>query len=160
MNAEFIAQDDATVIRRYAIVLWSLMFLFFLRVLGQVLVAAFDVRFLPPMDEWYSGLLPYPILLPIQILILVLQTAMCVHFSRGAGFFVRAKPTAGRIIHGFSYVYFFSMVVRYIVTMAMHPERRWFGGTIPIAFHMVLAAYLFVFSRFHVRSRPIDRPAP
>ena len=30
----------------------------FLRVLGQVLVAFFRVDFLPPMAEWYSGLIP------------------------------------------------------------------------------------------------------
>jgi hypothetical protein len=153
-------QAETTRMRQYALILSSLMFLFFLRVIGQVLVAAFDVRFLPPMGEWQSGLLPYPALLASQVLILAIQAAMCADFWRGAGFFVKPKPTAGRVIRAFSYVYFSSMVVRYVVTMAMHPERRWFGGTIPIIFHMVLAAYLFIFSRFHVRSRPIDRPAP
>ena len=30
------------------------------RVFGQLLVAAFGVGFLPPVDAWYSGLIPYP----------------------------------------------------------------------------------------------------
>jgi hypothetical protein len=44
------------------------------------------------------------------------------------------------------------MLLRYAVTMAVHPERRWLGtGTIPIVFHWVLAAYLFTLGRFHAR---------
>jgi hypothetical protein len=60
--------DDSAI---HAIILWLLTFLFFLRVLGQVLVAFFDVTFLPPMPYWYSGLLSYPVLLTSQILILM-----------------------------------------------------------------------------------------
>lgn len=46
--------------------LWTLLALFALRVAGQALVAFSDVRFLPPMQAWYSGLMPYPYLLPSQ----------------------------------------------------------------------------------------------
>ena len=35
------------------------------------------------------------------------------------------------------------MAARYIVTMALNPELRWFTGTTPIWFHFVLAAFLF-----------------
>ena len=44
--------------------------LFALRVLGQALVAFFSVRWLPSMAWWYSGLVPYPILLAIQLVML------------------------------------------------------------------------------------------
>ena len=40
------------VLRHYALALWVLTFLFFLLVLGQILVAVFDVAFLPPMPAW------------------------------------------------------------------------------------------------------------
>src|SRR5688572_2604854 len=56
----------------YAHLLWFLLFLFCLRVVGQGLVAAFDVPFLPAMNQWYSGVIPYPILLPVQVLIIFL----------------------------------------------------------------------------------------
>ncbi len=59
--------------RRYAILLSLLTFLFVLRVLGQILVTFFGVEFLPAMEHWYSGLLPYPILLPIQILMIMVM---------------------------------------------------------------------------------------
>jgi len=38
-----------------------------------------------------------------------------------------------------------------VVSMALHPERRWLGGTIPIFFHCVLATFLFVVGRYHTR---------
>jgi len=148
--------------RVYATVLAALALLFFLRVLGQVLVAFFGVRFLPPMEDWYSGLLPYPILLPVQVVILWLQALMVRDFWRNAGFFVVPRPRMGRVVRWFSYVYLAGMIVRYTLTMSMYPERRWLGrGTIPTLFHCVLATYLFVFSLHHLRSesRPCSSPS-
>src|SRR5438105_2804270 len=75
--------------RRLAPWLWLLLLLFFLRVLGQVGVALGLFGFLPPMEEWMSGAIPYTLLLPAQILILWLMAAVCVQFSRGKGWFVR-----------------------------------------------------------------------
>ncbi len=136
--------------RIYAVNLGVLAFAFFLRVLGQVLVAFFQVDFLPPMAEWYSGLLPYPVLLPIQLLILVVQAKVSLDIWRDSGFFAIRRPRAGKVLCWFSYVYFAGMVLRYVLTMSIYPERRWFTGTIPIFFHWVLAAYLFVLGRFYV----------
>jgi hypothetical protein len=40
--------------------------LFLGRVLGQLKLSRRRVRFLPPMEQWQSGLLPYPALLAAQ----------------------------------------------------------------------------------------------
>ena len=135
----------------YATVLWFLLFLFCLRVAGQALVAAFAVPFLPPMKQWYSGVIPYPILLPVQILIICLLAKVATDFTRRRGFFVVPRRTMGRLLQWFSYLYWGAMAVRYVASMALHPERRWFGGTIPIFFHCVLATFLFVVGRYHTR---------
>ena len=66
--------------------LWFLFGLFALRVVGQVLVAFFEVGFLPPMQAWYSGLMPYRYLLPSQILLMALMAKICVDFTRRRGF--------------------------------------------------------------------------
>jgi hypothetical protein len=124
-------------------------FLFFLRIIGQFLVAYRAVPFLPPMSEWSSGLIPYPILLPIQILILFGMTLICYDFARGTGFFLVQRRKVGLGLLYFSYIYFGSMVLRYIITMTLHPEQRWFGGAIPIIFHWILAAYIFTLGHFH-----------
>lgn len=135
--------------RRLAPILWVLLGLFVLRVVGQVLVAFFGVGFLPPMKEWYSGLLAYRYLLPAQIVIVFLMTTICAQFSRGSGFFVTPRPAFGKPTLYFGYVYFAAMVLRYILRMALVPEARWFGGTIPIWFHMVLASYVILFAFYH-----------
>jgi len=141
----------------YALLLWSLLFLFVLRVLGQALVARFEVPFLPPMTQWYSGVIPYPILLPVQILIILLLAKVATDFTRRRGFFVVPRRAMGWFLQWFSYLYWGGMAVRYVVSMALHPERRWLGGTIPIFFHCVLATFLFVVGRYHTRA---SAPAP
>ncbi len=136
--------------RRYGILLSLLTFLFVLRVLGQVLVAFFGVDFLPAMENWYSGLLPYPVLLPIQIVMIIVMVRIIWDVTRGSGIFSITKRETGIFLKWFSYVYFLSMVVRYMYIMAGHPEWRWFGHTIPIWFHMVLAAFLYTYSHYHI----------
>ena len=131
--------------------MWLLLFAFFLRVLGQALVAFLQVDFLPPMAEWYSGLVPYPVLLPIQLVILAVQAKISLDIWRDIGFFAVRRPRAGRLLCWLSYVYFGVMLLRYVVTMWLYPERRWWHGTIPIFFHWVLAAYLFILGK-HFRS--------
>jgi hypothetical protein len=129
--------------------LWAFTFLFFLRVIGQVIVVLRRPRWLPPMEQWYSGLMPYRYLLPAQALFLAVMITICVQFSAGGGFFVAPLPRAGTAALWFSYFYFGSMVGRYAIRMKRRPDQRWLGGTIPIVFHCVLAAFLFAFGRFH-----------
>ena len=128
-----------------AVVLVVLTGLFFARVAGQALVALGGVAWLPPMEAWYSGLLPYPILLPLQALILVAQVTIDWQVWRGTGFFGRSRPRTGRALRGVSYVYALAMLVRWLLT-------RTHG--LPIAFHWVLAAYLFMLGS-SVAGRPM-----
>ena len=119
---------------------------------GQALVAFAGVTFLPPMSEWYSGLLPYPLLLPAQVAILGAQAKISLDFARGRGGLVTPRPRLGRVLVPGAVLYFAAMLARYVLTMAWYPERRWLGtGTIPVVFHWVLAAYLFVLGRHHAR---------
>ena len=66
-----------------ALILLALTVLFFLRVAGQALVAFLGVSWLPAMEAWYSGLLPYPILFPTQVAILMIQGVIDVAVWRG-----------------------------------------------------------------------------
>ncbi len=135
----------------YSLLLAAFTLLFILRVCGQILVAIVDIDFLPPFELWYSGLLPYSVLLPIQILIIGVMLKIVLDFAKRSGFFITPKPRAAVFIKWFSYVYFLSMGARYVITMTLYPELRWFTGTIPIWFHMVLAAFLYTFSHYHLK---------
>ena len=122
--------------------------LFLLRVVGQLLVVLRAPAWLPPMHQWH--LMPYRLLLPIQILFLALMAWIVVSLSRDASPLANANPAFGRFLIGFSFVYAGVMASRYVVRMYRRPGERWFGGTIPIVFHFVLAAFLFTWGKYHV----------
>jgi putative CocE/NonD family hydrolase len=144
---------SASMQRRYFWVLTTLFFLFCLRVLGQILVAFFGVTFLPPMEEWMSGLMPYPELLTSQILIILLYGKICLDFARGYGYFVTPRPRLGINLLGFGWLYLGVMIIRYVIRMGLYSHERWKGGSIPIFFHWVLASFLLVLGHYHWRSR-------
>lgn len=109
---------------RSASVLCVLTALFGTRVVGQALVAFLDVAWLPAMDTWDSGLLPYAVLLPIQIITLLVQAVVDRDVRRGRGFFAHPRPRAGGALRWCACVYALGMVVRYAITrLASDPDR-------------------------------------
>ena len=122
--------------------LWVLLALFSLRVFGQFLVATGQAPFLPPMDEWQSGLLPYPLLLVSQIAILAALATVCVQFSQAKGYFVRPQKWLGTPLYIAASLYAGGMLVRYTLL------RR---DVIPVIFHLVLASFLLVVAQHHRR---------
>jgi hypothetical protein len=121
--------------------LWTLLALFVLRVAGQAMVAFFGVTWLPPMDRWYSGLVPYEVLLPAQLLIIVAMAKISSDFTRRQGFFVRPRRFFAVHWLGFGWLYFAAMLVRCLIQ----------GPTIPVFFHWVLAAFVIAVGLWHRR---------
>lgn len=134
----------------YPPLMWACVVLFMFRVLGQVYVAVYAPRWLPPMQEWYSGLLPYYLLLPAQLLVFVLMAIVAYDYTRGEGYLFVTGELKGKILISLAIVYFSAMVSRYFIAMVRYPDRRWFGGTIPIIFHFVLAAFLLMVGSFRI----------
>jgi hypothetical protein len=123
--------------------------LFVVRVAAQVFVVLRAPAWLPPMSEWH--LLPYRLLLPIQLVFAAVLTTIAAGTASDRGPLAEQHPTFGRFLIGLSGVYAGSMIVRYAVRMRRRPDERWFGGAIPIVFHLVLAAYLLTWGRYHVQ---------
>ena len=121
--------------------------LFALRVIGQVVVLLAAPGWLPPMDRW--NLMPYRLLLPIQLLFLAVMSWIWIGLLADDGFVAEPRRGFGLFVVGLSVVYAGSMVVRYAVRMWRRPAERWFGGAIPIVFHVVLASFVFVYGIFH-----------
>jgi hypothetical protein len=84
-------------------------------------------------------------LLPIQAAFLVVMVAVAATLGR-----FEQRPGFGRALIALAVLYAAAMVVRYAVRMWRRPEARWFGGAIPIVFHLVLAAFLLTWGRYHV----------
>lgn len=128
-------------------VLWLLTGLFALRVAGQVLVVLRAPTWLPPMQDW--NLVLYRILLPVQLVMLGVMTWIDVSISGSYGPPSTRVEWLGWALVVFAGAYAAAMAVRYVVRMRRRPEARWFGGTIPIVFHFVLATYVYGFGSFH-----------
>lgn len=60
----------------------------------------------------YSGVIPYPILLPVQVLIIILLTKVSMDFTRRRGFFIAPRRAMGRFLQWFSYLCWGGLAVR------------------------------------------------
>lgn len=123
--------------------------LFVVRVVGQVFVVLRAPAWLPPMEEW--NLMPYRLLLPIQLVFIAVLTAISVGLIQDQGTLAEQHSSFGRFLIGLSAVYAGAMIVRYAVRMSRRPGERWFGGAIPIVFHLVLAGFLFTWGSYYTQ---------
>ena len=136
-----------------SLVLWVCSVLMLLRVAGQVVVVLRAPSWLPPMGQWQSGLVPYWFLLAVQAVVLGLMFWIAADVARGSGYWVQPWPRLGRVVLAWSYVYASAMAVRYVIRMARRPDQRWFGGTIPIIFHSLVAVFQWLFGTYHASWR-------
>ncbi|MBX9851909.1 MAG: CocE/NonD family hydrolase [Cytophagaceae bacterium] len=132
----------------YSIILWILFLLFCFRVSSQLLQYFSPVSFLPDFDEWHSATLPYAVLVFFQFLIIAFCLYTCIRMSRGK--LLKNKKHGKRYLILGS-LYALSMVIRYIIRMSLYPDERWFGGCIPILFHIILASFLITLGIYHSR---------
>lgn len=125
--------------------LWIILGLFALRVVGQVIVMLWGPRWLPPPEQWFSGLIAYPYLLLSQILILALMTAMILGLHPGGGPLGSPGRAVSAFCVSFSVPYYGFMIYRWVFRVLRNPSRRWFDTLIPIVLHCVLATFLLVY---------------
>jgi hypothetical protein len=127
--------------------LWGCVALFALRVMGQLEALLVGPGWLPDMDAWYSGLMPYYLLLPAQIAILMIMSIVAWNRRIRSGAFARANPRMAGALRLFALVYFTVMSVRLGVNVIENGAEFWREGAIPVAFHWVLALFLLVAGR-------------
>jgi hypothetical protein len=134
--------------QRYAPWLWLLLGLFAVRVLAQPIALRVDSPLLPRFESWHSGLLPYPLLVFTQVLILLWLARTAWVFSTGA---VSPHAQFGIVMIVIGGVYFAAMVMRLLLGATVLAGDRWFASPLPTVFHLVLAAYLLLYGHFHWR---------
>jgi hypothetical protein len=144
--------------REIAALLWSCVALFALRVIGQFEVLMFAPDWLPDMDAWYSGLLPYYLLLPAQVALLMVMAVAAWNRRIRTGRFAAGKPRVARVLRGLAFVYALIMGLRLAIDFAAHGADFWRAGAIPVAFHWVLALFLLVCARASNQSMGDVRP--
>lgn len=133
--------------REVATLLWICIGLFAARVFGQFEALVLSPTWLPGMDAWYSGLLPYYLLLPAQIALLMVMSVVAWNRRVRTGRFAAASPHLARGLRIFAGVYFLLMAARLGVNVFQHRADFWEHGAIPVAFHWVLALFVLVTAR-------------
>ncbi len=126
--------------------LWLLAALFALRVIAQPLALVLDVSFLPRFEAWHSGLLPYPLLVVTQLLILAWLLTTARRVTRATSM---PNRRVGTFLFVASGVYGITMLARLLLGATALRDERWFASPVPTTFHLVLAGYLFVYGHFH-----------
>lgn len=133
----------------YSIILWILLSLFCFRVFGQLIQSFFPVAFLPSFDDWHSGTLPYPLLVSFQFAIIIIFSYTCIRISKGL---INPMTGKGKKILVLGSIYAIVMLARCFLRMYTFPTERWFGGCIPILFHLILALFIMTLGLYHVQA--------
>jgi hypothetical protein len=134
----------ASLDRTREMLLWLCLSLFVIRVVGQVEVVLLAPSWLPPFRAWESGLIPYSVLLPIQILLIAWMAIIASDHSRGSGYFWVTQGLTRRRLRLIAGIYFAVMCIRLAMTVAIPPHTLLERGLIPIIAHWDLAAFIYL----------------
>jgi len=130
-----------------AVLLWACIALFVARVVGQFEALVLTPEWLPGMDAWYSGLLPYYLLLPAQIMLLMIMAVVAWNRRVRTGRFAAARPRLAGALRIFAGLYFVVMALRLGVNILGNGADFWRAGAIPVTFHWVLALFVLISAR-------------
>lgn len=135
-----------SVLSPHALALWGLTLLFGLRILAQPLSQI--VPELPSFDAWHGGLLPYPALLLSQLAIASTMAIVNLRLARGV---LVPRPRLGRWLALLGTLYFAGMLMRLVLGQTLYADSSWLDRPLPALFHLVLAAWLLLLARYHLR---------
>jgi hypothetical protein len=126
------------------VALWLCLSLFVVRVIGQIEVVLLPLSWLPPFRAWESGLIPYSVLLPIQIVLIAWMTIVATDHWRGSGYFWVTHRSTRRRLKIIAGTYFTVMLLRLGITAAIPPHSLAERGLIPVIAHWDLAAFIYL----------------
>lgn len=135
-----------SILRPYTLALWGLTLLFGVRILAQPLAQLLPA--LPGFDAWHGGVLPYPVLLLSQLAIAAMMVNVNLRLGRGA---IMPRPRLGRWLTLLGTLYFAVMLLRLTLGQTLFPGSSWLDRPLPTLFHLVLATWLVLLARYHLR---------
>ena len=117
--------------------------LFAIRVSAQLVESVFPSALIPDFDRWYSGVVDYQLLLPIQLIILSAMIAAICWLPQ-----LKLKQSSLITLKSFAILYFVIMFIRLVIALAGTTTLPWFQLPLPAFFHLVLASYLFCITQY------------
>lgn len=131
--------------RRYFPWLLALIGLFVFRVLAQLVQSLTPLPWLPPFEAWHGAVLPYPLLLACQIVIIA---ALAVIIWRVGSDRVVPRPWKFRLCFVLGVPYFLFMAFRLAAGLTFLSDHPWFAKSLPAFFHIVLASFLLLLGHY------------
>lgn len=131
----------------YVTALWFLIFLFFLRIVGQLIQTVHPVVWLPPLTAWQGSTLPYTALLASQLATIIALTLVARRHAAGEA---RRNHRLGGWLLLAGLVYFLGMTGRLVIGLADLTEQPWFHQPVPAGFHLVLASFVLILAAYHL----------
>ena len=136
--------------RRIAWWLVALLGMFTFRVISQFIASYIDIGLLPGFNDWHSAVLPYPVLLASQIIILLSGLLIIKLIFQNK---IKPNPKLGSKLLVLAWVYWFVMLVRLILGLTILNEVHWFSQSLPALFHLLLANILMLVGTYHRHDR-------
>ena len=141
-------QDEKQISKKYLYIFIILTSIFFVRVFLQITQFFFNVDFLPSFGTWQSGVLPYGILIVLQLIILGLSLWTIFNFKKGGPKPIRSKGKAYLII---GVAYALIMIYRLVAGMTFAKDHYWLDARLPTIFHLILASIVITLGAYHFR---------
>ena len=132
--------------RSAAILLWSCVACFAARVIGQFEVMMLAPDWLASMDAWNASPLPYYLLLPLQVLLLIGMAAAAGTPRVHAGRFAAAWPRMAATLRVVACLYLAVVAVR-VTIQILDDAGFWQWALMVAAGHATLALFAFVSAR-------------
>jgi len=131
--------------RRYFPWLAALTGLFVFRVLAQLIQSLYPLPWLPPFEVWHGAVLPYPLLVACQIVIIAALAVITWRVGRDA---VVPSPWKFRLCFALGIPYFLFMAFRLAAGLTFLADHPWFAKSLPAFFHVVLASFLLLLGHY------------
>lgn len=139
--------------RRYFPWMLALVGLFVLRVLAQLIQAVHPIPGLPPFEAWHGAVLPYPLLLATQVLLIVGLVYILRQVRADA---IAPRPWQYRVCFLLGGIYFFFMAFRLIGGLTILADHAWFAKSLPAFFHVVLATFILMLGHYLRARRALE----
>lgn len=136
---------------------WMLLMagLFGLRVLAQLIQAIYPLPFIPPFQAWHGAVMPYPVLVVSQFLIILVMAVVLLRVKAGA---VVPRRWKYRVCFSLGGLYFSFMAFRLIAGLTFLSDHPWFSKSLPAFFHVVLAAFILLLGHY-IYQKAVNTPS-
>lgn len=127
--------------------------LFVFRVLAQLVQSVTPVPLLPPFGAWHGAVMPYPLLVSFQLVVVV---ALAIVLWRVRGGAIVPRRWKYRVCFTLGGMYFCFMAFRLFAGLTLLSDTPWFAMTLPAFFHVVLAAFILLLGGYlYARSNAV-----